>query len=66
VDGEPHGHGVLVLQNIRYEGGFHNGKPNGVGTLTTGTDFIYGTWTNGCLRDATRKISFGVPLSTCR
>jgi hypothetical protein len=43
-----------------------NGKPNGVGTLTNGTDVIYGTWTNGCFRDATRKVSFGVPASTCR
>jgi hypothetical protein len=39
----------------------HNGKPNGVGTLTNDTDVIYGTWTNGCFRDATRKVSFGVP-----
>jgi MORN repeat len=66
VDGEPHGHSVLLLQKVRYEGEFRNGKPNGVGTLTNGTDIIHGTWTNGCLRDATRKISFGVPLSTCR
>jgi hypothetical protein len=43
-----------------------NGKPNGVETLISGTDVIYSTWTNGCFRDATRKVSFGVPASTCR
>jgi hypothetical protein len=27
VDGEPHGRGVLILQGVRYEGEFRNGKP---------------------------------------
>ena len=66
VDGEPHGHGVMVLQNLHFEGEFRNGKPNGLGTLTNGTEVIHGTWMNGCYRDDARKISFGVPLSSCR
>jgi hypothetical protein len=64
-DGEPHGRGVLVSQKVRYEGEFRNGKPHGLGALTNGTDVIYGTWTDGCFRNGTRRASFGVPLSTC-
>jgi hypothetical protein len=65
VDGEPHGRGVLILQSLRYEGEFRNGKPNGTGTLTKGSETLRGAWTDGCLRDGTRKTSFGVPLSAC-
>jgi len=64
-EGEPHGRGVLVSRNVRYEGEFRNGKPHGLGTLTRGTDVIYGTWTDGCFRNGTRRASFGVPASTC-
>jgi hypothetical protein len=65
LDGEPHGRGVLVLQSLRYEGDFRNGKPSGTGTLYRGKESFRGVWTDGCFREGTRKISFGVPLSAC-
>jgi len=65
LDGEPNGRGVLVLQGVHYEGEFRNGKPDGAGTLSRGGESLRGTWIGGCLRDGTRKASFGVPLSAC-
>jgi hypothetical protein len=65
LDGEPHGRGVLILQRLRYEGDFRNGKPNGTGTLFTRSESFRGVWTDGCFREGTRKVSFGVPLSAC-
>jgi hypothetical protein len=65
LDGEPHGSGTLILQKLRYEGDFRNGKPDGTGTLFRGSESFRGVWTDGCLREGTRRISFGVPLSAC-
>jgi len=65
LDGEPHGRGVLILDRLRYEGEFRNGKPNGIGTLFRGSESFRGVWADGCFREGTRKISFGVPLSAC-
>jgi hypothetical protein len=56
---------VLVMQKLRYEGTFRNGKPNGTGTLTTGGESVQGLWKDGCLQGA-RRASVGVPLSACR
>jgi hypothetical protein len=53
------------LQKLRYEGDFRNGKPNGVGSLTAGSETVQGMWKDGCLQ-GTRKASIGVPLSACR
>jgi hypothetical protein len=66
LDSEPNGRGKLTLQGVRYEGSFRAGKPNGPGTLTKGSEVYEGSWTDGCFRDATRKVSFMVPLSACR
>jgi hypothetical protein len=66
ADGEPHGRGVLIVPGVRYEGEFRNGKPDGTGTLTKGSETFRGAWTEGCFRDGARKVSLGVPLSTCR
>ena len=65
VDGEPNGRGVLILESLRYEGEFRNGKPNGTGTLFSRRESFSGAWTDGCFREGTRKVSFGVPLSAC-
>lgn len=65
LDGEPHGRGVLISQGLRYEGEFRSGKPNGTGTLFKGSESFRGVWADGCLREGTRKVSFGVPLSSC-
>ena len=66
VNGEPHGRGVLTLKNVRYEGEFRNGKPNGVGTVIGFERVVQGNWKDGCLVGDKRKVSFSVPLSTCR
>jgi hypothetical protein len=66
LDSEPAGRGKLTLQGVRYAGSFRNGKPNGPGILTNGSETYEGSWVEGCFRDATRKASFLVPLSTCR
>jgi MORN repeat len=65
LDGEPHGRGVLILDRLRYEGEFRTGKPNGTGTLFRGSESFRGAWADGCFREGSRKISFGVPLSAC-
>ena len=65
VDGLPHGRGLLLWNGFRYEGEFRNGKPNGTGTLTNFSGVFQGTWKDGCFRDRARKISVGVPVSTC-
>ena len=57
--------GVLTLQKLRYEGEFRDGKPNGIGTLTAGSETVQGVWKDGCLQGR-RKASIGVPLSACR
>jgi hypothetical protein len=66
VDGLPNGQGILALQKLRYEGQFRDGKPNGVGRLIQGNESLQGTWKDGCLQDATRRASIGIPLSSCR
>lgn len=65
LDGEPHGRGVLILDRLRYEGEFRSGKPNGTGTLFRGNESFRGAWTDGCFREGSRKIAFGVPLAAC-
>jgi hypothetical protein len=64
-NGEPSGHGVLIVQGVRYEGELRNGKPNGSGTLANATGTVRGTWKDGCLQNAKQKASFGVPLAAC-
>ena len=65
ANSEPQGLGTFVLQSSRYEGEFRNGKPNGSGTLKGPSGVIQGQWVEGCLRNGTSKIAFGVPLSVC-
>jgi hypothetical protein len=57
---------VLTLQKLRYEGQFRDGKPNGAGSLTQGSEIVHGTWKDGCLQGGQRKASIGIPLSACR
>lgn len=66
ADSLPNGQGVLTFPKFRYEGQFRDGKPNGIGRLIEGTQTVQGTWKDGCLQDAQRKASIGVPLSACR
>ena len=66
VNGEPQGRGVMTLQTARYDGEFRDGKPNGTGTLTSLDGLFKGDWSNGYLAGDRRKITFGVPSSTCR
>jgi hypothetical protein len=66
VNGEPHGRGVLTLRNARYEGEFRNGKPNGVGSVIGSEGVVHGNWKDGCLVGDKRKVSFAVPLPSCR
>jgi hypothetical protein len=66
LDSMPHGHGVLSLRTDRYEGEFHDGKPNGFGTATRADGVFTGSWNDGCLINDQKKISIGVPASTCR
>jgi MORN repeat len=47
VDGEPNGHGTLIVQGVRYEGELRNGKPNGVGTLSNVSGTFRGIWKDG-------------------
>jgi hypothetical protein len=56
----------LIVPGVRYEGEFRNGKPDGTGTMTKGSETFRGAWTAGCFRDDARKASLGVPLATCR
>jgi hypothetical protein len=65
LNGEPNGQGVLILQSGRYEGEFRSGKPNGEGTVTNFQGIFKGHWKDGCLKEEKRKISFGVPATTC-
>lgn len=66
LNGEPHGRGVLTLQSARYQGEFRNGKPQGNGTVTNLEGVFKGRWNEGCLIGDKRKVTFGVPSSTCR
>lgn len=66
ADGLPNGRGVLTFAKFRYEGQFRDGKPNGTGNLIEGNQIVRGSWKDGCLQDAQRKASIGVPLSACR
>lgn len=66
ADGLPNGRGVLTFAKFRYEGQFRDGKPNGTGSLIEGNQIVQGSWKDGCLQDAQRKASIGVPLSACR
>ena len=56
---------ILTLKNVRFEGQFRHGKPNGSGTLTAGSEAVSGIWKDGCLQ-GNRKASVGIPLSACR
>ena len=49
LNGEPNGHGAMMLQSSRYEGEFRNGKPNGEGTVTNFQGVFKGKWKDGCL-----------------
>jgi hypothetical protein len=66
ANGEPNGQGVISLQSSRYEGEFRNGKPNGQGMVTNLEGVFKGKWSDGCLRDGKRQITFAVSSATCR
>jgi hypothetical protein len=64
-DGEPWGHGILILGEVRYEGELINGRPDGAGTMQNNAGIYQGQWKNGCFRDEKRKASLGTPLAKC-
>ena len=67
VAGKYDGHGIWTSPDgFRYEGGWHDGKANGAGELTTKTATYNGRWTNGCFRDGDRRAWIGVAASSCQ
>jgi hypothetical protein len=65
ADSMPHGQGVLILGEARYQGAFLNGKPNGRGALTNASGVFDGAWRDGCFNDGKRRAAFGVSLQSC-
>jgi hypothetical protein len=65
ADSMPHGRGVLVSGQARYDGAFLSGKPNGQGTLTDSSGTFAGTWSEGCFNDGKRRAALGVSVQSC-
>jgi hypothetical protein len=67
IHGKLNGHGTLAFADGEYfDGRFRDHKPNGQGTLRTSDGEIFsGRWVEGCFRDKTRKMNYGVPPDAC-
>lgn len=69
IHGKFNGHVIINewWSGEHFEGEFRDHKPNGPGTLVTGDGEVYsGRWVEGCFRDKTRQLNYGVPREACQ